>query len=103
MPLQLQGVSLPRDRRLDARNAAPELEVKEDMTERYCQMRIIGDGIRCNQPPPQDDCCGRPAHDYIVIYGEKQWLCPWHYDEHVETRGFLHMDGEGLDADGNPL
>jgi hypothetical protein len=63
------------------------------MSDYYCQMRIIGDGIRCNQP----------AHNYIVIYGDKQWLCAEHYDEHMETRGFLHMDGEGLDAEGNPL
>jgi hypothetical protein len=32
-----------------------------------------------------------------------QWLCAEHYDEHMETRGFLHMDGENLDAQGNPL
>ncbi len=73
------------------------------LTEHYCQMRLIGDGIRCDQQPPQDDCCNQPAHNYIVIYGENQWLCAEHYDEHMETRGFLHMDGEGLDAEGNPL
>ena len=53
-------------------------------------MRLIEDGIRCNRQPPQDDCCNQPAHNYIVIYGEKQWLCGEHYDEQMETRGFLH-------------
>ena len=73
------------------------------MTQYYCQMRQIEDGIRCNQQPPQDDCCNRPAHDFIIIYGERQWLCARHYDEHLEARGLFRMDGEGLDADGNPL
>jgi hypothetical protein len=68
------------------------------MTEHYCQMRLIEDGIRCNQQPPQDDCCNRPAHNYIVIYGEKQWLCPECYDGHMSLRGVLHYDGENLDA-----
>jgi hypothetical protein len=73
------------------------------VTEYYCQMRQIGDGIRCDQQPPEDDCCGKPAHNFIVIYGRRQWLCAVHFDAHTETRGFLHMDGEGLDADGSPL
>jgi hypothetical protein len=69
----------------------------------YCQRRKIDDGIRLNQQPPQDDCCGRLAHDYIIVYGENQWLCPWHYDAHVETRGFLCTEGENLDAEGKPV
>lgn len=73
------------------------------MPDRFCQMRLIGDGIRCNQQPAQEDCCNQPAHDYIIVYGEKQWLCAEHYEEHMETRGFLHMDGENLDAQGKPL
>jgi hypothetical protein len=73
------------------------------VTQRYCQMRQIEDGIRCNQQPPQDDCCNHHAHDFIVIYGVKQWLCLRHYDEHLEMRGLVRMEGEGLDADGNPL
>jgi hypothetical protein len=32
------------------------------------------------------------------VFGVKQWLCAKHYEEHVETRRFLHMDGEGLEA-----
>jgi hypothetical protein len=59
--------------------------------ERYCQMLKIGAGIRCDQQPPADDCCNLPARDYIVVWGEKQWLCARHYDEHVETRGLFHM------------
>lgn len=73
------------------------------MTEYYCQMRQIEDGIRCNQQPPQDDCCDLPAHDYIVVYGEKQWLCDTHYDAHMSLRGVLHYEGEDMDAAGNPL
>ena len=69
----------------------------------YCQRRKIEDGIRLNQQPPQDDCCGRPAHDYIIVYGEKQWLCPPHYEDHVALLGVLHFEGEELDAEGNPL
>ncbi|MGA2204839.1 MAG: hypothetical protein ABSG40_23125 [Terriglobales bacterium] len=53
------------------------------MTEHYCQMRLIEDGIRCNQQPPQDDCCNQPAHNHIVIYGEKQWLCAECYAGHI--------------------
>jgi hypothetical protein len=43
------------------------------------------------------------CHDYIVVYGEKQWLCAECYDGHMKTRGFLRMDGENLDAHSNPL
>jgi hypothetical protein len=74
--------------------------MRVEMTKYYCQMRQIEDGIRCDQQPPQEDCCNRPAHDFIIIYGERQWLCPRHYDDHVQTRGFLHMEGEGLDEHG---
>lgn len=70
---------------------------------RYCQMRKIEDGIRCNQQPPQDDGCGRSAHYYIIVYGERQWLCPECYNGHMSLRGVLHYDGENLDAEGNPL
>jgi hypothetical protein len=73
------------------------------MTVNLCQRRQIDDGVRLNQQPPQDDCCARPAHDYIIVYGEKQWLCPWHYDDHMSLKGVLHLDGEGLDELGNPL
>jgi hypothetical protein len=76
---------------------------RRDVTEYYCEMRLIGDGIRCDEQPPQEDCCNRIAHNFIVIYGGKQWLCAACYDGHVETRRFLHMDGENLDANGNPL
>jgi hypothetical protein len=38
------------------------------MTEHYCQMRVIGDGIRLDQQPPSD-CCNQPAHDWIVVWG----------------------------------
>ena len=38
------------------------------MTQYYCQMRQIEDGIRLDQQPPQDDCCGKPAHDYIIVW-----------------------------------
>jgi hypothetical protein len=69
----------------------------------YCQRRKIDDGIRLNQQPPQADCCGEPANNFIIVYGEKQWLCPWHYDDHLETRSFLYTEGENLDAKGNPL
>ena len=69
----------------------------------FCQMRKIEDGIRCNQQPPQDDCCGLPAHDYIIVYGEKQWLCTKHYNDHMSLIGVLHFDGEDMDAAGNPL
>ena len=65
------------------------------MTEHYCQMRVIGDGIRLDQQPPSD-CCNQPAHDCVVIWDRKQWLCPQHYTEHMETRSFLRMDGETL-------
>jgi hypothetical protein len=69
----------------------------------FCQMRQIEDGIRLNEQPPQDDCCGRPAHHYVIVFGERQWLCSDCYDAHVSLRGVIHFDGEGLDADGNPL
>jgi hypothetical protein len=72
------------------------------MTEHYCQMRVIGDGIRLDQQPPSD-CCNQPAHDWIVVWGHKQWLCSRHHTEHIETRGILQMDGENLDAQGFPL
>jgi len=49
----------------------------------------------------ESTCCGRPSRFHIVIWGEKRYLCAKHYDEHVDT--FLHMDGEGLDANGNAL
>jgi hypothetical protein len=62
---------------------------------RYCQMRIIGDGIRLDQQPPASDCCNKPAHDHIVVWGRKQWLCSQHYLEYIETRGILRTDGEG--------
>jgi hypothetical protein len=67
------------------------------MTEHYCQMRIIGDGIRLDQQPPQPDCCNQPANEFITVWGRKQWLCPRHYAEHMETRTCLRMDGETLD------
>ena len=73
------------------------------MRERHCQMRKIEDGIRCNQQPPQDDCCGEPADNSIIVFGERQWLCDNHYDAHMALRGVLRYDGEGLDAVGNPL
>ncbi|MGA7929027.1 MAG: hypothetical protein WCA20_23885 [Candidatus Sulfotelmatobacter sp.] len=61
----------------------------------YCQRRKIDDGIRLNQQPPQDDCWGRPARDYIIVYGEKQWLCPWHYDDHIgDAKLPIHRGGE---------
>jgi hypothetical protein len=66
-------------------------------------MRLIGDGIRCDQQPPQDDCCGRTARHYILILGARQWLCAEHYDDHLATRSFMHIDGESLDKDGNAL
>jgi hypothetical protein len=66
-------------------------------------MRAIGDGIRCDQQPPQDDCCGRPARHYIIVYGRQQWLCGVHYDDHIATRSFMHMDGENLDERGKAL
>ena len=66
-------------------------------------MRQIEDGIRCDQQPPQNDCCNCQALDFIIIYGERQWLCPRHYDEHFDMRGLLRMNGEGLDVDGNAL
>jgi hypothetical protein len=68
----------------------------------FCQMRIIGDGIRLDQQPPATDCCGKPAHDNIIVWGRKQWACRECYDEHVSWRGVLHYDGEGLDASGKP-
>lgn len=68
-----------------------------------CQMRTIQDGIRLNQQPPQEDCCGRLAHDYIIVWGQKQWLCPDCYDDHMSLRGVLHYEGEDLDARGDPL
>jgi hypothetical protein len=37
------------------------------------------------------------------VWGEKWWLCAQHHKGHVETRGILHMDGEGLDANGVKL
>ena len=55
----------------------------------YCQMRAIGDGIRCKQQPPQDDCCGRPAHNFILIFGARQWLCARRYDQHLSAKGVL--------------
>ena len=73
------------------------------MTQNYCQMRLIGDGLWCDEQPPRDDCCRQPAHDYIIVYGSKQWLCRQHYVEHMETQGLLHVEGEGLDAYGDPL
>jgi hypothetical protein len=69
----------------------------------FCQMRIIGDGVRLDQQPPQPDCCNRPANKFIVVWGRKQWLCPRHHAEHMETRTFLRMEGEGLDAAGKPV
>jgi len=50
-----------------------------------------------------NDCSGRPAHHYIVIYGQEQWLCGVHYDDHIATRSFMYMDGENLDERGNAL
>jgi hypothetical protein len=73
------------------------------LIQHYCQTRAIGDGIRCDQQPPQDDCCGSPAHNFIIIFGARQWLCAEHYDDHLATRSFMHMDGENLDKDGNWL
>jgi hypothetical protein len=70
----------------------------------FCQMRTIGDGIRLDQHQPRpSDCCNQPAHDFILLWGQRQWLCPEHYDDHMETRGILRMEGEGLDAAGNPV
>jgi hypothetical protein len=69
----------------------------------YCQRRKIDDGIRLNQQPAQADRCGEPANNFIIVYGEKQSLCPWHYDDHMETRSFLYTEGENLDAEGKPL
>ena len=59
---------------------------------RFCQMRIIQDGIRINQQPPQDDCCNLPAQNG-----------PGCYADHVSLRGLLHYEGEGLDANGEAL
>ena len=73
------------------------------MNQHYCQMRLINDGIRCDQQPPQDDCCGRPAHNFIIIFGARQWLCARCNEEHSETRSFLRMEGENLDANGRSL
>lgn len=39
-------------------------------------------------------CCGRIAHNFIVIYGRRHWLCALRLNAHMETRGFLRMDGE---------
>jgi len=55
---------------------------------------VIGYGIRCDQQPPQDDCCNEPAHNFIVIYGQKQWLCAKPYDEHLTLKGVLHYCGD---------
>jgi hypothetical protein len=27
--------------------------------------------VPCDQQPPHDDCCGEPAHDFIIIYGDR--------------------------------
>jgi hypothetical protein len=64
---------------------------------RYCQMRIIGDGIRLDQQPPASDSCNKPAHHRIVVWGRRQWVSPRHYAEQMQTRGILQMDGERLD------
>lgn len=81
----------------------PYFDMGTSVSNFRCQMRLIGDGIRCDQQPSQNDCCGRPAHNFIIIFGARQWLCAGHYDEHMETRGFLRMDGEGLNEHGTPL
>jgi hypothetical protein len=61
----------------------------------YCQRRKIDDGIRLNQQPPQADCCGEPANNFIIVYGEKQWLCPRHYDGSRRTAGRAAHRGRG--------
>jgi len=71
------------------------------MSEQYCQMDIIEAGIWSIFD--ERTCCGRVARFHVVIWGEKRHLCAEHFDGHMETRGFLHMDGEALDANGNPL
>jgi hypothetical protein len=38
-----------------------------------------------------------------ISVSSSQWLCAECCDEHMETLGFLHVDVEGLDAQGNPL
>ena len=70
---------------------------------RFCQMRIIQDGIRINQQPPQDDCCNLPAQNFIIVFGQRQWLCPRCYADHMSLRGVLHYEGEGLEANGDAL
>ena len=73
------------------------------LIQHYCQMRAIGDGIRCDQQPPQDDCCGKPARHYIIIFGARQWLCCECYEGHLSVKGLLRCEGEGEDANGTPL
>jgi hypothetical protein len=48
-------------------------------------------------------CCGRIAHNFIVIHGRRRWLRAPHFNAHIETRGFLRMEGENWDANGLPV
>jgi hypothetical protein len=38
----------------------------------------------------------RAREHYIVVFAQKRWPCARHQDEHMETRGIVHMDGENL-------
>lgn len=60
-------------------------------------MGLIGDGIRCDQPP-QDDCCRKHAHNFIITFGREQWLCGGCCDQHLSVKGVLHCEGEDQDA-----
>jgi hypothetical protein len=71
------------------------------MTEHRCQMDITEAGI-CSVFDSHT-CCGRIAHNFIIIHGRRQWLCAPHFNAHMETRGFLRMDGENWAANGLPL
>ena len=89
---------VPRKEASDAGSAARTprdrciLSRRESMTQHYCQMRLIGDGIRCDQQPPQGDCCAGRAQLHYHLRREAVAVAG-HYDEHMETRGFLRMDG----------
>jgi hypothetical protein len=43
------------------------------------------------------------AHNFIIIHGRRHWPCAPHFNTHMETRGFLRMEGENWDANGLPL
>lgn len=66
-----------------------------------CQMYVVEAGIWSVFDPRT--CCGRLAPFHIVVWGEKWWLCAQPNKGHIETRGILHIDGEGLDANGVKL